>query len=483
MKFQPTIAKQGLFLIILPLIFEITFVFTLWTQLRHADEERAKIARSREFVAEMMDLTKDFLDAGICLGAWKSTRSNEFGRQFDTIIGNLPEVWNKLNILSADDPDRQRHVVNLRAFGNQILNLISGFRKPSGLAMLILMDPTEYRHKVASAYQGFMNETIAVAKEERERQNRSPANEQRIQTAFAWTLLIGIMINILVSLFMVRVFSLRITRRLSILTDNCRRFVKRQALNNPVGGNDEIADLDLHVHEMANDVRMAEQKRDEYVQMVNHDLRAPLTAIQTVLAGTMKGLYGELSDKGKTRIADARQDAGRLLDLINEAMEADRIESGQFKLNSERFDCTDLIAEVISASQPLTEQKQITIDFKPVPTPIFADRPRLHRVIANLLDNAIKFAPNGTKIEITSNSSPQEVLVEIKDEGPGVPADDAELIFKAYERGHGQAAQQKPGKGLGLAICKAIVEAHGGRIGAKPRTTRGSVFWFAIPSR
>jgi signal transduction histidine kinase len=281
---------------------------------------------------------------------------------------------------------------------------------------------------------------------------------------------------------MVRQFSRRITQRLVVLTDNCRRFAERKELHELVGGHDEITDLDLRVHEMANKVRSAEQKRDEYVQMVNHDLRAPLAAIQTILAGTIKGLYGELTDKGRSRIADAREDATRLLHLINETMDTDRLESGQFQLNREQFNLIDLLTVVIASLQPLVEQKQITVDFAPAPTPVLADRQRLHRVVTNLFDNAIKYAPTGSTIKIVVSSVAAEVTVEVKDEGPGISTEDAERIFKPYERGSDTATTEKQGKGLGLAICKTIVEAHGGSIGVKPRAGGGSNFWFTIPS-
>ena len=132
MKFQPTIAKQGLLLITIPLIFEIVFVLSLWILLRQASEKRQEIARSREFVAQVLDLTKDFLDAGIYLGAWRATKSDEFVRQFDVVVAGLPSVYSKLESLAAGDLCRENHVSTLKANGRRVLELTSGFRKPSG---------------------------------------------------------------------------------------------------------------------------------------------------------------------------------------------------------------------------------------------------------------------------------------------------------------------------------------------------------------
>lgn len=481
MKFQPTIANQGLLLITIPLIFEIIFVISLWTTLRQIDAQRQDIARSREFVAEVIDLTKSFLDAGICLGAWKTTRSDEFSHQYDSILVNVPDIYKRLTVLSGTDPQRQHHVEALKVNGKQILDLISGFRKPTGIAMLVLMDPVEYRHKLTAAYQGFFSETGAISREEKERQNLSPAVEEKQRQLLSLILLAGVTINIFISLAMVRFFSNKITRRLSILTDNCRRFVDRRNLNHLVGGQDEIADLDVHIHDMADEVRNAEQKRDEYVQMVNHDLRAPLAAIQTILAGTAKGLYGELTEKGQSRIADAREDASRLVDLINETMEADRLESGQFQLQRDDFDLGELIANVTSSLRPLMEQKNMELALTPIEAQVNGDRPRLRRVLTNLIDNAIKYAPADSKIEIAISRQPREVEVEIRDEGPGVKPGEEDRVFQAYDRGSEAHALAKPGKGLGLAICKVIIEAHGGRIGVKNKTDGGSIFWFVLP--
>ena len=155
--------------------------------------------------------------------------------------------------------------------------------------MLLLMDPVEYRNKLSHAYEGFMHETSVITSEERERQNLNPAREERLQYLFSWTLLLGVIFNVVISFRTVRIFSQRIMRRLIVLTDNCRRFAERKPLHEPVGGHDEIGDLDLHVHEMANKVRLAEQKRDEYVQMVNHDLRRRWLLFKPFLPAFSKG--------------------------------------------------------------------------------------------------------------------------------------------------------------------------------------------------
>jgi signal transduction histidine kinase len=248
-----------------------------------------------------------------------------------------------------------------------------------------------------------------------------------------------------------------------------------------VGGRDEIADLDAHIHDMVTTVRTAEQRRDEYVQMVNHDLRSPLTAIQTTLASTMKGLYGELSEKGKTRIADARLDADRLLELINEAMEIDRIDSGQFQLNRTSFDLAELLSDVTKSLAPLIEQKHISIELPPQSVDVNADRQRLFRVLANIIDNAVKYSADASTVKVALKRNKTDVRVEVADEGPGISASDAQKMFKPYERGE-HSSKNPGGKGLGLAACKKIVAAHGGLIGAENAAGHGAIIWFTIPT-
>ena len=262
-------------------------------------------------MAEVIELTENVMESVLCLSVWKTTRSEEFAKKFDNAIARLPAINDKLTLISRGDQRREQHVASLKSSEERIYKLISGFRRPSAVAMLLLMDPVVYRRDLSNATGNFVNETTAIADEEKEKQNHNPGREERLHLVLSWTLALGVLLNVAISFIMVRIFSRRITERLGVVTDNCRRFVARNQLNEPVGGQDEIADLDLHIHDMANVVRAAEIKRDEYVQMVNHDLRAPLAAIQTILAGTLKGLYGELTEKGKSRLTDARLDASR----------------------------------------------------------------------------------------------------------------------------------------------------------------------------
>jgi signal transduction histidine kinase len=482
MKFQPTITKQGILLITIPLVFEIVFVLSLSALLRQGDEQRKEFAQSTEFVAGVSQLTQKVMEAVLTLSVWKTTRSEEYAKKFDSIVATLPEVNANLASLSHGDTVREKHAAALKESEERIFKLISGFRHPAAVAMMILMDPMIYRRDLSQALAAFINETTSIAEEQKAKQQQNARRDEKFHQLVGMTLMFGIGLNIIISLLMVHIFSRRITSRLAIVSDNCRRFVARTTLHKPVGGYDEIADLDLHIHDMEKTVRAAEQRRDEYVQMVNHDLRSPLTAIQTILAGTMKGLYGELTEKGKTRIEDAKLDANRLLELINEAMEVDRIDSGQFQLNRAPLDLTNLISDVTTSLNPLMEQKHMSFVMEPLDVEVNADRARLFRVLANIIDNAIKYSPDSSTIRVVLKQSKNEVMVEVADQGPGISASETEKMFKAYERGEHGSAKNPGGKGLGLAVCKKIVEAHGGRIGAQKGLRKGAIIWFTIPN-
>jgi signal transduction histidine kinase len=482
MKFQPTITKQGILLITIPLVFEIVFVLSLSALLRQGDEQRKEFAQSTEFVAGVSQLTQKVMEAVLTLSVWKTTRSEEYAKKFDSIVATLPEVNANLASLSHGDTVREKHAAALKESEERIFKLISGFRHPAAVAMMILMDPMIYRRDLSQALAAFINETTSIAEEQKAKQQQNARRDEKFHQLVGMTLMFGIGLNIIISLLMVHIFSRRITSRLAIVSDNCRRFVARTSLHEPVGGSDEIADLDLHIHDMEKTVRAAEQRRDEYVQMVNHDLRSPLTAIQTILAGTMKGLYGELTEKGKTRIEDAKLDANRLLELINEAMEVDRIDSGQFQLNRAPLDLTNLISDVTTSLNPLMEQKHMSFVMEPLDVEVNADRARLFRVLANIIDNAIKYSPESSTIRVVLKQSKNEVMVEVADQGPGISASETEKMFKAYERGEHGSAKNPGGKGLGLAVCKKIVEAHGGRIGAQKGLRKGAIIWFTIPN-
>lgn len=232
--------------------------------------------------------------------------------------------------------------------------------------------------------------------------------------------------------------------------------------------------------------RLAElnKKKSDYIAKVSHELRTPLTSIKGAMEyisarlTTVTARNGELEDI-RTFIDVIKKNADRLIRMVNDTLDLERIESGVFDLHTSEFNLLQLVKEVIQGFQTITAEKGIIFKLKGNPHDyITADEDRVRQVIINLISNAIKFSPPNSEIKVTINDlSGEKVIFSVSDEGHGITADEIERVFdKFYTR------SATDGTGLGLAICKGIVEAHGGEIRAiRNKNSNGCTFYFTLP--
>jgi signal transduction histidine kinase len=480
MTFNLSIAKKGFILISVPLIFELVFVLSLGLLLDHSRHDAQELNESRAFVSSISDLTKDFLDLGISLAAYRSTKGKRFVQQYDAIYSQLPAKFAVLEKTNANRPERLKHLEKLKAAGKNLTELTQAFRRPTDSAMVYLLDPLAYRQKVSDAYAAFMDETKAISVEENQLQQNSPGAESKLRNDLFICICAGIVVSIAITVALVLFFAKGITQRMSLLVDNYRRFGQKTPLLPPVGGEDEITDLDKNFHRMANKLTQAEAHKKLYTQMISHDLRAPLAAIQGTLAVTLKGIYGDLNEKGVKRIGAAEKDSERLINLINEMLDIDSLEDGHLELDKESFSLSGLIDEALDSVSSLAEAKNLRVNKILDDVAFVADKDRLKRVLINLLHNSIKFSPAGQPIDVIAEPTARNIKIMIRDHGPGIKDSEAKKLFQPFQQGASGKAIET-GSGLGLAICKAIVEAHDGKIGLDSKLGQGTTFWFILP--
>ncbi len=226
-----------------------------------------------------------------------------------------------------------------------------------------------------------------------------------------------------------------------------------------------------------------ERLKQEFVAMISHDLRTPLTSIQIFLNMLTKGTYGAMTETGMKKADMADRNATRLINLVNDLLDIEKMESGQLELNRQPSTLGSPIERSVESVRAFAEKNGVTIDTGPISqTEVLADSDRLVQVITNLLGNAVKFSPAGTAVIISTSETPNTVTVEIKDHGRGVPDHLRQTIFERFKQVEIKDATEKKGTGLGLAICRAIVEQHGGEIGVDSEEGQGSTFWFRLPT-
>ncbi len=228
------------------------------------------------------------------------------------------------------------------------------------------------------------------------------------------------------------------------------------------------------------EVRALEQARQEFVNIVSHDIRTPLTSMSLSLDMLQTGLTGNLDSSSLETVEKSSSNLKYVLDLVNDLLDIAKIDSGMLRLEKQEFDSQVPVAEVVRICGPLAIKKQITICSDCVQSvPMYADLGRITQVVQNLLSNAIKFAPDGTLIQISCEADIDAVKYEIRDQGPGVDTASTKHLFDRFWQLKQSDASK--GTGLGLSICKMIIEEHNGKIGFTPNPQGGSIFWFSVP--
>lgn len=219
--------------------------------------------------------------------------------------------------------------------------------------------------------------------------------------------------------------------------------------------------------------------RDEYLGLISHDLRAPLTAIILQAELLVRMLRGTGQER-EIRTAEAIVSNGKRMNtMIQELLEVTRLESGRVELHREELDLVSLVARVIETVVSPPERDRIRIEVLSAPLPVWVDRDRIERVVINLVTNALQYSTPGTPIVVRLERDCSEAVAAVMDQGPGIAASDLPRLFEKYRRLGGERRGQ--GLGLGLYISKLIVEAHGGRIGAESTVGVGSRFYFRLP--
>jgi PAS domain S-box-containing protein len=235
------------------------------------------------------------------------------------------------------------------------------------------------------------------------------------------------------------------------------------------------------VHDIS-ERKAIERLKQDFVNMISHDLKTPLTSVRLTLELVLQGVYGELDNKGKNRIAVAQDSTDRLLELINQLLQLEKLEAGKMEIDKAPYAVQPLLVSACDSLQSFAEQHDVQTRIS-CPDNLVAelDADRIIQVVINLVSNSIKFSPAKSTVLVSAERDGEQLIVSVKDEGRGVPEHLQESIFNRFEQVERDDSEQRGGTGLGLAICKAIVQAHDGQIGVESSLGAGSRFWFKIP--
>ncbi len=229
--------------------------------------------------------------------------------------------------------------------------------------------------------------------------------------------------------------------------------------------------------------REAEIARDEFLATVSHELRTPLTAIHGALELIANGVSGPIGERTREMLRIACKNSDRLILLVNDLLDMRRLESGNLELDMQPVDLVAVIRRAIEENSSYLERFHVQCRFDPdrEPIPVYGDRNRLIQVLTNLLSNAAKYGPDHETVRIRTRCADGTVRVSVIDRGPGVPPEFQPRLFEKFTRHDSADNRTISGTGLGLSIARAIVEAHGGRIGFYAYRSVGTTFYFELP--
>jgi signal transduction histidine kinase len=267
---------------------------------------------------------------------------------------------------------------------------------------------------------------------------------------------------------------------------------KKPSLHRPIHVGDNVYDQQITLLEDAPGIRIymsditelkqADQIKSDFLNVVTHELRSPLTAIQATLQTIEAGLHGNLNADQKSFLSIALANLGRLNRLLTEFLDISKIEAGCFPFRPEPTDMARLVDGVAQSFRFLAEQRHLAVraHVDPGKPEVFVDHDQITQVFTNLVQNALKFTTEG-QVDIDVQMEPELVRCRVSDTGPGLTPEDIPKVFGKFQQFGHPSSQGEKGTGLGLSLCKAFVELHGGRIWVESRPGEGANFIFTLP--
>lgn len=246
-----------------------------------------------------------------------------------------------------------------------------------------------------------------------------------------------------------------------------------------------VSNNKIHILAIIRDIserKRIDRMKDEFISTVSHEIRTPLTSIRGSLGLLHGGMVGTLPEKAAELVSIAHSNTERLLNIVNDLLDMQKLESGSVELHMEPIQLLPFLQQAIESNNAYAESHNVALKLIPPEEDITVkiDEHRLMQVMNNLLSNASKFSPEGEEVICRIEEEADHVCIQVIDQGPGVPEEFIPHLFKRFSQADGYSTRKTGGTGLGLSISKNIVEKHNGKLEYK-RDDKGSCFWFRLP--
>lgn len=592
------LTHKGLILVAVPLLLELIFFSSLIYLLNETERERNEAEHARQLIGHtnavivmIYNAISDLAPAG--LGAGETTDDKEFKGKLQAIHDEYESLL-ALAITPKEEAD-------IKTFGAAIDHSIEVIGDVHRLLGSIGRDLGSFqqlhkrRKQIMKLVKDIKIQVDSMLGPELEIERRGPEKARQTAELLKAIIYTGVAGNVLLAIIGWQLFSRNIVQRLDKLYANSRKIAMGETLPDVVAGSDEITDLDIALHEMADALKEAaeveraltdnvsdiicsldannrfvavnpacekvwgysepellgmnvrelvvsddsdkltknltkendvlknfdtrirlksggeadmhwttnwsskqqsyfcvvhdvsaqkeiERMKKDFVAMVSHDLRTPLNSVLNLLTLMSVDAYGAINETGHSRLEAAEQDVTRLIGLINELLDLEKLEAGEIVLDFKSASADALMQQAHQSVLGFAETNGVNVSSEPCGLTVKVDQNRFVQVLINLLANAVKFSEAGAQVKLQAERSSHYTIFKISDNGCGIPEDLQATIFERYRQAEG-ANQKHKGTGLGLTICKNITEQHGGTIGVESKVGQGSTFWVKIPDR
>lgn len=476
-----SLRQQGLLLVGFLLFIELAMFFTLYMQLRSAEDQAQHEQKSKEIVSRTNSMVKNMYT--VAMSIQRSSDTTEMITALDEQSQNISKTVQWLKNELKGQRDQMRYLNKMDESLGPGLKILHRARTD------LLTKPKSEMREVADRASGelgpHISEFFISVNSFLEAQRRSinrdiPRKQQALRKQTMNLLWVGLALNVGIAIAAAVFFTRSISSKIAILVENTDRLKEGKDLLPVMEGRDEISGLDQVFHQMAKELDEAQQLRQAFVAMISHELRTPLSSLKSFLQVLNMGAYGEVPNKASKPAREAERSVQRLILLINDLLDMEKLEAGKLDIATRAFCFDEAYEKVIDAIGQYALQHEVTIDSRIDKVQMFADPDRIVQVLVNLISNAVKFSPRGGTVIVEAKYVDASVEVRVKDNGRGIPAKYHEAIFERFRQIDSTDATLKGGTGLGLPICKAIIEQHGGTIGVESAEEQGSVFWFRV---
>ena len=456
------------FLVILPLVFEFIFVVSLGALWLASQNDTQRIERAKETQVVGTEILSEMNKLVSTAFLYSQKGDSSVLKSYRESKAEVKPKLAKLRAACATNADAERSAERVSVLMYRLIDSLDALANSSKTSFV---DFSQAASASVLSSRLIFQECRKIS--EIQKQIHPSTTFADWQSIIPAVYIIGLALSVVVSILAVRFVQLDFLNRLTSMMRNTQALGRREPLNDFVGGSDEIAELDRFIHSTDDALRQLERTRQEFISMLTHDMRAPLTQIQFSVGILADGTYEELPEKRQTTLRALVPEIGRLNRMIDDLLTANKLDSEPLKLNLEAVYAKDLLEQVCDSMQTEAASRNRNITVSGDDSEVIVDSFQIGRVLTNLCANALKYTDVGSTVELRCQSDGDCVLIEVLDQGPGVSGDLAPHLFDRYRQGDEE--QTRSGFGLGLYIAKSIVQAHGGEIGFYNRSVEDNM--------